>query len=144
MTNPHPFRRGLAVLGVALLVMVLNVAASILYMVLYSFVIAPGHADAYYEAHVQVAAPWSSIVAGIPLLFFAARWLARRTDRGHGVMIAVVYIVIDLAVLLAAGAVGRLAPLVAASFATKLVAAWLGASWGQRRGQACPAADEAR
>jgi hypothetical protein len=128
MATAHPFRRALAVVGVALLVMALNVAASVLYMVVYGHVIAPGHDAAHYDAHVQVAAPWSSIIVGIPLVYFAARWLARRSGRRAGVMIAVVYIAIDFAILLASGALGRLLPFVIASFATKLAAAWAGAA----------------
>ena len=76
MTTAKPLARGLAVVGLALLVMALNVGASVLYMVLYGYVIAPGHDDAHYDAHVQVAAPWSSVIVGIPLMFFAARWSA--------------------------------------------------------------------
>jgi hypothetical protein len=34
--------------GVALLVLVVNVAASILYMVVYSYLIDPGHEEQYY------------------------------------------------------------------------------------------------
>lgn len=109
-----------------MLVMALNVGASVLYMVLYGAAIAPGHDDAHYEAHVQVAAPWSSVVAGIPLLYFAARWSAPKLGRRAAVSIAVVYVVIDLAVMLAAGGLGRLALVMTLSYATKLCAAWLG------------------
>ncbi len=128
MKTAHPLRRALTVLGLALAAMVLNVGASVLYMVFYGYVIDPGHADVYYEAHAQVAAPWSSIVVGIPLLFFAARWLSRRAGRRDAMMIPVVYITIDAAILLAAGAPARLVPIVVVSFATKLLAAWLGSS----------------
>ena len=50
-------------IGVALLVMIANVAISIVYMVVYSYVIDPGHDQQYYEAHIQAAAPYCSIIA---------------------------------------------------------------------------------
>jgi hypothetical protein len=127
MTSAKPVVRGLAVVGLAFLVMALNVGASVLYMVLYGYVIAPGHEEAYYQAHAQVAAPWSSVIVGIPLMFFAARWSAPRLGRRAAVSIAIVYVVVDLAIMLGAGALGQLAFVVTLSVATKLGAAWLGA-----------------
>ena len=58
-------------IGVAILVMLANVVASIHYMVVYSYLIDPGHEKEYYDAHVQVAAPYCSIAAGTPLMFLA-------------------------------------------------------------------------
>ena len=57
--------------GVAILVLVANVATSVLYMVVYGHVIDPGHEPQYYNDHIQVAAPYCSIVAGIPLMILA-------------------------------------------------------------------------
>src|SRR4030095_550770 len=67
-----------ALAGLALVVMAVNVAISILYMVVYSYAIEPGHEKAYYEAHVKVAAPYCSIVAGIPLMFLVGWWVGLR------------------------------------------------------------------
>ena len=67
-----------ALTGLALGVMAVNVAISILYMVVYSYAIDPGHEKAYYEAHVQIAAPYCSIVAGIPLMFLVGWWVSMR------------------------------------------------------------------
>ena len=61
--------------GVAFLVLVLNVAVSILYMVVYGHLIDPGHEEQYYHDHIKVAAPYCSIVAGIPLMFLAGWWV---------------------------------------------------------------------
>jgi hypothetical protein len=127
MTTAKPVARGLAVVGLALLVMALNVGASVLYMVFYGAVIAPGHDEAHYQAHVQVAAPWSSVIVGIPLMFFAARWSTPRLGRRAAVSIAIVYIVVDAAIMLAAGALVQMALVETLSYATKLGAAWLGA-----------------
>ena len=67
-----------ALTGLALGVIVLNVVISILYMVVYSYVIDPGHDKAYYEAHVQIAAPYCSLVAGIPLFLLVGWWVGMR------------------------------------------------------------------
>ena len=67
--------------GIALGVMAANIAVSILYMVVYSYAIDPGHEQAYYQAHVQIAAPYCSIVAGIPLLFLVGWWVGPAVGR---------------------------------------------------------------
>lgn len=117
--------------GVAVLVLVANVAASILYMVVYGYVIDPGHEEQYYHDHIQVAGPYCSIVAGIPLMFLAGWWVAGWWGRALGVRAAwivwLAYTVIDLAILLAAGMSMGVGLLFVVSFATKLVAALLGA-----------------
>jgi hypothetical protein len=117
--------------GVALLVMVVNVTVSILYMVVYGHLIDPGHEQQYYHDHIQVAAPYCSIVAGIPLMFFAGWWVSGWWDGEFAVKAALTvwlaYALIDIAVLLAAGLTVRIAVLVAVSLLTKLAAVYLGA-----------------
>mgnify|MGYP000443690580 FL=1 len=44
-------------------------------MVVYGHLIDPGHDEQYYRDHIQVAAPYCSIVAGIPLMFLAGWWV---------------------------------------------------------------------
>ena len=126
--------------GVALVVTVVNVVASILYMVVYSHVIDPGHDERYYQDHIQVAAPYCSIVAGIPLMFLAGWWVSGWWEREFaikaGLTVWLAYAVIDIAVLLAAGATANVAVLVAVSLITKLAAVYFGASVGARRGLA--------
>src|SRR5688572_24635878 len=124
--------------GIALLVMVANVAASILYMVVYGYLIDPGHEQEYYDAHVQVAAPYCSIVAGIPLFFLAGWWVGGWWQGEFAVKSALVvwlaYAVIDVAIVLAAGMTSRIAILVAVSLVTKLAAIYLGALFAGRQG----------
>ena len=124
--------RIVALIGVALLVMVTNVAASILYMVLYGHVIDPGHEPSYYEEHIQVAGPYCSIVAGIPIMFFAGYWVAgwwrRSLGTRGGLVVWIAYTVIDLTILLIAGISVGVGMLFIASFATKLAAIY----WGGR------------
>ena len=118
--------------GVAFLVLVANVAASILYMVVYGYLIDPGHDQQYYNDHIQVAAPYCSIVAGIPLMFLAGWWVAGWWRRALGVrgawIIWFAYAVIDLAILLAAGMSIGVGLLFVVSFATKLAAGHYGAT----------------
>src|SRR4030095_1043182 len=68
----------LKIIGAALLALVINVLASILYMVVYSYVINPGHSPQFYQDYAQVAVPYSSIIAGFPIMFFVCRWLSKR------------------------------------------------------------------
>jgi hypothetical protein len=120
--------------GVALLVLVVNVAMSILYMVMYSYLINPGHPKGYYDEHIKVAAPYCSIVAGIPLMFLAGLWVAGwGGPQGQlGIKAALVvwlaYAIIDLGVVLAVGGMTtKMCVLVAVSLLTKLTAAYAGA-----------------
>ena len=124
-------------IGIALLVMVANVVSSILYMVVYSYVIDPGHEKEYYDAHVQIAAPYCSIVAGIPLMFLAGWWVGDWWQGKFAVKSALAiwlaYAVIDIAIMMAAGARSRIGMLVAVSVVTKLVSIYLGAQFARRR-----------
>ena len=112
--------------------LVANVAASIVYMVVYSYVIDPGHPPQYYDEHIQVAGPYCSIVAGIPLMFLAGWWVTGWWRRALGVrpawIVWLAYTVIDLAILLAVGMSMQVSLLFGVSAATKLAAVQLGAT----------------
>lgn len=122
----------------ALGVMIVNVLISILYVIVYSYLIDPGHDEAYYQAHAQVAAPYSSILAGIPLMFLAGRWLGGKFPKGNSVKAALlmwlVYFILDFAIITAAGALAQIAVLFIISFVTKLGAAFIGGISAQNRG----------
>ena len=123
--------------GIALAVMAANVLISILYMVVYGHVIDPGHETAYYQDHIKIAAPYCSIIAGIPLMFLAGWWVGGFWDVSLGVKSALIvwmtYAIIDLAVLAASGLTARIGVLVAVSLLTKLAAVYLGALVAGRR-----------
>jgi hypothetical protein len=131
------FGRLASLAGIALLVLVLNVTLSILYMVVYSYVIDPGHDEQYYSDHIQVAAPYCSIVAGIPLMFAAGWWVSGWWGGKPGVKAALLvwltYFVIDFTVVLMVGFTAGVAVIFTVSFLTKLVAAYLGAVYRGRR-----------
>ena len=119
-------------------VMIVNVLVSILYVVVYSFLIDPGHDEAYYQAYAEFSAPYSSIIAGMPLMFLAGRWIGGKFPKGNSVKAAVlvwlVYFLIDFAAIAAVGALAQIALLFAISFSTKFVAAYLGGLSAQKRG----------
>jgi len=112
-----------ALIGLALGVMAVNVAISILYMVVYSYVIDPGHEKAYYEAHVQVAAPYCSIVAGMPLMFLVGWWVGM----WPAILVWAVYAFVDVGVFAISGPTLKMGALVAVSLLTKLASAYVGA-----------------
>src|SRR5215204_599267 len=117
--------------GVAVLVLIVNVGVSIVYMVVYSYLIDPGHDEQYYREHIEVAAPYCSVVAGMPLMFLAGWWVAGWWQGQFAVKAALVvwlaYALIDIAVLVGAGLMTRIAVLFAVSFLTKLAAVYVGA-----------------
>ncbi len=78
---PRLLTRILFVLALTVLAEVLLIAMTILYMVLYSYLINPGHSKEFYEQHVQSAAPWLSITCGIPIFFVLGLWLATRARK---------------------------------------------------------------
>jgi hypothetical protein len=124
--------------GCALGVMAANVAITILYMVVYSHVINVAHEKAYYDAHVKIAAPYCSIVAGIPLMFFVGLWVGGFWDVTLAVQSALIiwltYAVIDLAIVALSGLTFRIGVLVAISLLTKLTAVYCGALVAGGRG----------
>lgn len=121
-------KRWLWIPGAALIVMIANIAVHILYMVVYGYLINPGHDAAFYDKHAMASGPYSSIVAGIPLMFLVCRWVCRKFDASASVSTAVliwlVYFLIDLTIITAAGALRQIAILFIASFATKFAAAY--------------------
>ena len=114
----------------ALLIMAVNVGISVLYMVVYGHLLNPGQPASHYQEHVQIAAPYSSIIAGAPLFYLAGRFLTRRWPTTLRVraalLVALIYALIDIALLAATGVQLRLLIFVVISIATKFLAAFLG------------------
>jgi hypothetical protein len=125
-------RRLAWIIGAALFIMFVNVVLSVLYIVFYSYVINPGHDERFYQEYAGAAAPYCSIVAGIPLFYFVCRWLGGRWEANFAIksalLVWLVYALIDISVIAAAGATVQLAVLAAISMATKFMAAYLGGS----------------
>lgn len=129
------------IIGAAILVLAINVVVSILYVAIYSYLINQGHDEHYYQEYAKVAAPYSSIVAGMPLMFLMCWWVGRWWEADFAVKAALlvwlVYAVIDVLVLIAAGmSTGiqtQLIVLAAVSLITKLAASYFGGIVGSRQ-----------
>ena len=121
-------------LAVAVAAMAVNVAAAFLWVAIYSMVIAPGQEKAAYEAYAMRAAPWSSVIAGMPIRFVAGGVLVRWQggDWSTGIWAAVAYIVLDVVILAVAAGTAAFSPIVALSAVTKLGAAALGGAMAAR------------
>lgn len=124
-------RRLAWIIGAALFIMIVNVILSVLYIAFYSYFINPGHDERFYQEYAGVAAPYCSIVAGIPLFYFVCRWLGGKWEADFAVKAAflvwLVYALIDVSVIAAAaGFTVQLAVIVAISMATKFASAYLG------------------
>lgn len=122
--------------GVALLLMVLNVAIAFGVMAIYGNFIDPGHTAEFYQMAALRIAPWSSVVAG-SLLFFGAAWLlgVRRPQRSallFALAFAAIYVLIDLIIIVSIDAGAVLSVLVALSVAGKFAGAILGAQLARR------------
>lgn len=114
-------------IGLGVLAMLLNVAAAFLWVLFYSIAVAPGHDGAFYQAYAQSVAPIAAIVAGLPILL-ACGWLAARGRNAlpAGLIPAIVYILLDFA-MVAAGGLWPPFWLLLLSWLTKIAAAWAGA-----------------
>jgi hypothetical protein len=114
-------------------VMILNVAISIGVVWVYATFINPGQPFSRYEVFADTAAPISSIVAGIPLMLLAGFFLSRGRSARAALLtagaMALVYIVIDSAIMLAAAAGSGVWAWEAISHSTKLLAALAGAAF---------------
>ena len=117
---------------VAVTVLLLEVAlvlSAIAWVAMYSYLIHPGEQPAYYQRHAQFASPIVSVVAGIPLLYFACRWAARRAGNRAVAMslwIWFVLFLIDMALILPGKPTAYIGMMVGISHATKFIAAFLG------------------
>src|ERR1700682_1028334 len=114
-----------AAICLVVLAEILLISATVLYMVIYGH-FNPGHPEDFYQRHVRIAGPWISITVVIPIFFFFARWLARRSS---AVAFWVIWAVLDTSILIAAdgpSAVGHILPFWIASLASKLFSVWAG------------------
>ena len=68
----------LLAIPVAIVTGILNVACFFVFMVVYSYVIDPGHDQSYYSEAANRFGPISSIICGMPLMYLAGRWIGKR------------------------------------------------------------------
>lgn len=125
------------IIGAALLSMIVNIGLSILYIALYSYFINPGHDEKFYQEYAAKAVPYSAIVTGIPVLYFVSRWIGGRWESDFAVKAALfvwlVYALIDLSIMTAAGWTAQSAVFSLISMTTKLIAAYFGGLAASRK-----------
>ena len=122
-----------AALGLA--AMTLLAVVIFLWVLIYAYVVAPGHVPAYYQAYAARVAPLAGIILGLPVFALAGHLAVR--NRGYSLPLvltpAAAFILLDLALL---GLFHRAAlaawPLLVLSWLSKLFAAWVGGRFGSR------------
>ncbi len=124
---------GAAVLG-AVVAEVVLIAAAFGWVAIYSHLINPGQPLPVYEQHALDSGPYVSILAGILIFYAIGRWIAR--TRPTALIMCGLVLTFDFAVLVLTSFTSLLpiAGLVAASYLTKVAAAW----WGSRPGAPAP------
>ena len=125
------------IIGATIFILIVNVGLSFLYIAFYSYFINPGHDEQFYQEYAMIAAPYCSIVTGIPIFYFVCRWISGKWESDFALKAALlvwfVYVLIDLSILTAAGFTLRLAVIAAISYLTKLVSAYLGGLAGSKK-----------
>ena len=125
------------IIGAAIFILVINVLLSIAYMVIYGHLINPGQEEQFYQEHVKIAAPYCSIVFGIPLFYFVCRWIGGKWERNFAVKASIfvwlVYFLIDVTVLVVSGLTLWITLLATISFTTKLMAAYFGGGFSKQK-----------
>lgn len=119
-----------AALGGMLVAEVGQIAATFVWVALYSYLIHPGETAAFYQRHAEVAGPWVSVLAGTPIFYLVCRWIgARNPARAWPTAMALFgfFLVLDGALMFSAGVPSpRLVGFMVASYLLKLVACHLG------------------
>lgn len=129
------------IIGAAILVLVLNLVVSIIYIEINILLINPGHDERYYQEYAETVAPYSSIIAGVPLVFLmcwrVGKWWEADFAVKAALLVWLVYTTIDVLVLLGAvlsvGVPTRMIVFVAVSVTSKLAAAYFGGIVASRR-----------
>jgi len=115
----------------AIIIHIILISLSFLEVAIYSMVIKPGKGESFYMEHAQITAPYISIIFGIPLFYFVAKFLSKnkRTIRKKiGVWLALIYIITDLVILFFSNVNwGEMYFVFIISYATKFVSSYIGA-----------------
>lgn len=122
--------------GVALALLVLNVAAAFGVMAIYGHFIEVGREASFYEQAAQRIAPWSSVFVGAVLFFLAAWFFGVRKPERSALQFALAftafYCLVDIVILAATGNLGVQVGIIALSLGTKFAAAFAGARVARR------------
>lgn len=125
------------IIPAALFVFALNMGGHFLYVVLYSHLINPGQQFVQYEQHALVSAPYTSFLIGFPSMLFVCWWLGKKATGKFSLvaalLVAFVYLLIDVAILIFIGEFSKTVLLFAISYAPYFIAAYVGGSMSQIR-----------
>lgn len=117
----------LLIVSAAIATLFFNVLTHVLFVVFYSHVIDTGKDQAYYQAFAERTGPYSSIIAGAPIMFAICYWAAKKFSVDFRIyaalLIWLVYFTIDLGIIAAVGQLSNIAVIFAISFITKFAAA---------------------
>lgn len=125
------------IIAAAIFILIGNVGLSVVYMVVYGHLINPGHDEQFYQEHIKIAAPYCSIIFGIPLFYFFCRLIGGKWERDFAVKASIyvwtVYLLIDVTILAVTGLTLRIVVFATISLTTKLVSAYFGATSAVKR-----------
>ena len=114
----------------AALVMVLNLAAHILYVIVYSHVINPGHQLEDYQQHAITSAPYVTSIVGFPAMILVCWQIAKRTPKNYryvtALAVPVIYLVMDTIIVVLMDQMSKFGLLFAISYAPYIVGAFIG------------------
>jgi len=115
--------------------MLLNVLFHVTYMVIYSHILKRGHPPNHYHDHAQRSAPWSSVLLGMPLMYFAGIFVSSQVSAD--ILLAPIlfsiwglYLTIDVGILFMLRVPRRMLAIASLSHSTKLIAILYGGGGG--------------
>ncbi len=97
----------LRLIGLAILTMITLVIISFLEVAVYSYLINPGQDQSVYEAHANLSAPYISGIFGFIIFFLVTRYWKKKEYPNVlqlTVLYPLIYILLDIIILTAAGA----------------------------------------
>lgn len=115
------------------------IAAAFGWVAIYSHLLNPGHSLTYYQEYAQSASPWVSLIIGVPVFFFVARWAGLR--RPHSAMptamgIFAIYCMIEIPIMVTAASPAMLLWFAAVNLPSKFASCYLGGRAASRHGVA--------
>ena len=94
----------LKLIGIVILLHVTLIVLSILEVVIYSYLINPGHNEEFYSVHATQSAPWISIIFGFLFMFLLVkRYITRFTEQQltYAIALPLIYSITDFMILIA-------------------------------------------
>jgi len=96
----------LKLIGVAILLHIVLILISILEVVCYSYLIAPGKDDEFYNTHATISGPWISAIFGSLFMFLLVKRFTKRFSQQqltYVIWLPTIYIAIELVFFFVAG-----------------------------------------